>query len=107
MSHELDRAYVLRDAGLPIYDVIMHEQLPRPSSTGIFTVLRIQVPEKGAACSVCFAASVAPLALPPAGHCCLRCRRARRINSLLRPLLPSRLAALPGAAAARPQVGQV
>jgi hypothetical protein len=43
VSHPLDEQYVLHQSGLPIHDVIMHTKLPRPSSTGMFTILRIQV----------------------------------------------------------------
>jgi|MDSY01.1.fsa_nt_gb hypothetical protein len=42
VSHKLDRKYVLEESGLPIYDVIFHTDLPKPSSTGIYTIRRIQ-----------------------------------------------------------------
>lgn len=42
VSHPLDQAYVLEQSGLPIYDVIVHSDLPRPSSTGMFTLQRVQ-----------------------------------------------------------------
>eukprot|EP00614_Pseudopedinella_elastica_P003333 CAMPEP_0172595332 /NCGR_PEP_ID=MMETSP1068-20121228/14855_1 /TAXON_ID=35684 /ORGANISM="Pseudopedinella elastica, Strain CCMP716" /LENGTH=636 /DNA_ID=CAMNT_0013393789 /DNA_START=149 /DNA_END=2059 /DNA_ORIENTATION=+ len=43
VSNEEDRKYVLEESGLGIYDVIFHgKELPRPSSTGLFTVKRIQ-----------------------------------------------------------------
>jgi len=42
VSHPLDKEYVLHESGLPIYDVIEHNDLPRPSSAGMFTLMRIQ-----------------------------------------------------------------
>ena len=42
VSHESDHKYVLEDSGLPIFDVIFHRDLPKPSSTGIYTIRRVQ-----------------------------------------------------------------
>jgi len=42
VSHDSDEEYVRHQSGLPIFDVIRLRDLPKPSSTGVFTVHQIQ-----------------------------------------------------------------
>ena len=42
VATEADRYYVAENSGLDIYDIIVHSQLPKPSSMGIFTIKELQ-----------------------------------------------------------------